>query len=114
MILRTAPAVFALLLLSAHFYRGGDLIPATVCVTLPLLLLVQRRMALRVVQFALAVGVPIWIHTAVVLTRMRMQFNAPWLRMLLILSAVSMFSGLCVWLLNSHTVKQHFPKHKGG
>jgi hypothetical protein len=52
MILRTAPAVFALLLLSAHFYRGGDLIPATVCVTLPLLLLVQRRMALRVVQFA--------------------------------------------------------------
>jgi hypothetical protein len=111
--LRTAPAVFALLLLGAHFFRGGDLILAAVCAALPLFLLVRRRMALRVVQFALAAGVPIWIHTTVELTRMRMQLGAPWPRMLLILAAVALFTGWCVWLLNSKTVKQRFPVHEG-
>ena len=48
-----------------------------------------------------------------VLTQMRMQMGAPWLRMLLILSAVSLFTGWCVLLLNSIKVKQGFPKHAG-
>ena len=75
---------------------------------------VPAGFALRVLQCVLAAGVPIWIYTTVELTRMRMQLGAPWLRMLLILSAVSLFTGWCVWLLNTKTVKRHFPKHGEG
>ena len=113
MMLRAASAVVAFLLLGAHFCRGGSVVAAAACVATPLLLLVRRRVALRAVQCALAAGIPIWIHTTVVLTRMRMQLGAPWLRMLLILSAVALFTGLCVWLLNSKQVKQRYPAHGG-
>jgi len=85
MTLRAIPAVIALLLLSAHFLRGGGVTAAVACGLLPLLLLVRRRIALRIVQCALAAGVVIWIHTAAVLMWMRMQIGAPWLRMLVIL-----------------------------
>lgn len=113
MILRTIPAGFALLLLGAHFFRSGSVILAAICGLLPLLLLVRRRIALRVVQCALAAGVPVWAHTAFVLTKMRMQLGANWLRMLLILSAVCLLTALCVWLLNSQAVKRHFPARGG-
>ncbi len=111
--LRAIPTVFALLLLAAHFLRDGSYILAAACAILPLLLLVRRRMALRVIQFALAGGVTIWIHTAIVLTRTRMEFGAPWLRMLLILSAVSLFTGCCALLLNTAAVKSRFPVRGG-
>ena len=114
MILRAIPAVIALLLLGAHFFRGGNVILAAVCGLLPFLLVVRRRIALRIVQFALAAGVPIWVHTIMVLTWMRMEMGAPWLRMLLILSSVALFTGLCVWLLNAKAVKRYFPKHGVG
>lgn len=110
MILRSIPAVIALLLLGAHFFRGGNLVPTVACVLLPLLLVVQRRIALRVVQCSLAAGVFIWLHTAAVLVQMRMQVSAPWLRMLLILSAVALFTGFCAALLNSKAVLRRFPK----
>ena len=113
MTLRTVPAGFALLLLGAHFLRGGSIVLAAACGLMPLLLLVRRRMALRFVQFVLAAGAAVWIQTIVALTRMRMQAGAPWLRMLLILSAVALFTCLCVWLLNTETVKRRFPKNKG-
>lgn len=113
MTLRTVPAGFALLLLGAHFFRGGSIVLAAACALMPLLLLVRRRMALRAVQFVLAAGAAVWIHTIVTLTRMRMQSGAPWLRMLLILSAVALFTCMCVWLLHTETVKRHFPKNGG-
>ena len=113
MILRVIAAGFAMLLLAAHFFRDGNVTLASGCALLPFLLLVKRRFALRVVQCGLAAGVAIWIHTATVLTRMRVQLGAPWLRMLLILAAVSLFTGLCVWLLNAEAVKRRFPAHGG-
>ena len=113
MIPRTIAAGLAMLMLGAHFLRAGSPILAAVCALLPLWLLVRRRLALRVVQLALAAGVLIWLHTAFVLTWMRMQAGAPWLRMLLILSAVSLFTGWCVRLLNNKTVTHRFPNHGG-
>lgn len=112
--LRVIPTVFALLLLAAHFLRGGNYILTAACALLPLLLLVRRRMALRVIQCALAAGVAVWIHTAIVLTQTRMEFGAPWLRMLLILSAVSLLTGCCALLLNTDAVKSRFAVHGGG
>jgi hypothetical protein len=113
MIPHALPAVFALLLLGAHFFRAGSVIFTAVCALLPLLLVVRRRIALRIVQYGLAAGVLVWLHTAAELTLMRIQLGAPWMRMLLILSAVALFTGLCVWLLNNNKVKQRFPKHVG-
>ena len=113
MIPHVIAAGFAMLLLAAHFFRGGNVALASGCALLPFLLLGKRRFALRIVQSALAAGVAIWIHTAIVLTRMRVQLGAPWLRMLLILAAVSLFTGLCVWLLNAQAVKRRFPTHAG-
>ena len=105
------PAVFALLLMGAHFFRAGSLVLAAACALLPLLFLVRRRIALRIMQCALAAGVLIWIHTAAELTLIRIQLGAPWLRMLLILTAVALLTGLCVLLLNTSKMKQRFPKH---
>ena len=114
MILRMVPAVFALLLLAAHFFRAGDLMLALACALAPLLLTVRRRIALRAVQGMLAAAIPIWIHTAAVLTQVRLQIGAPWLRLMLILSAVALFTGASLWLLNTKTTKRFFPKRSKG
>ena len=74
----------------------------------PLLLLVKKRTVLLILQCLAYVGVMVWIHTLYVLLRVRMMLGEPWLRMVLILSSVALFTFFAGYLLNSDKLKQRY------
>ena len=95
---RSVPAVLALLLLAAHFYRDASVLIAVVCVAAIALVFVRRRWAVVTVQLGLAAGAVVWTATAWRIARERMDAGMPYLRMLAILGAVAVFTAIAAWI----------------
>ncbi|MEX0776603.1 MAG: hypothetical protein WD042_12945 [Phycisphaeraceae bacterium] len=91
-ILALIPAILSCLLLAAHFYRMQGFVLAGICVAAPFVLLVQRWWAVRVMQVVLALGAAEWFFTIANIYVERVQEGRPWLRMAIILGAVTLFT----------------------
>lgn len=88
-ILRYVVPALALLLLAAHFFRGGLVTLTVMSLGLVGLLFVQWNWALRALQVALALGSLEWLRTAWSLASQRAAAGQPYARMLLILGVVA-------------------------
>jgi hypothetical protein len=88
-ILRFMLPALALVLLAAHFFRGGLISLAAFSLGLVALLFVQRSWAHRALQAALALGALEWLRTAWSLAAQRAAAGEPYGRLLLILGAVA-------------------------
>ena len=86
--------VLSLLVLGAHFLRGGATYLVVAIVVLLMLLAVRRPWAARAVQVALLIGTAEWLRTIANLTRMRMMMGDPYLRMVAILGMVAVVTFL--------------------
>ncbi|MEW6601783.1 MAG: hypothetical protein AB1499_12500 [Nitrospirota bacterium] len=105
--IKLLPVFFSLLLMTAHFYRGGSL-PLTVTVLTGLLLLiVPRRWVARMIQAMLAIGGIEWIVTMYRLVSIREAAGMPWIRLAVILGAVSMitFGSIFIFRLKSLRIR---------
>lgn len=98
-ILRRLPALLSLLMLGAHFLRSGQLLLVALCLALLLPLFMPRPGAQAVARWALILGSLVWLGTLVQDVRLRLAFGEPWLRLALILGAVTLFTGWSAWLL---------------
>ncbi len=96
--LRSIPAVLALLLLAAHFYRAVAIVPAVLCVAAVALVFVKRPWAVSTLRLGLAVGTVVWIVTAWRIAQQRMAAGMPYIRMLAILGGVAVFTAIAVWI----------------
>jgi len=92
--LSIAGAVASLLVLAAHFLRGGHTVLTLVLLLAPLLLAGRRPWALRTLQVLLALGALEWLRTLAILASARLRNGEPFLRMVLILAAVAAVSML--------------------
>ena len=95
---RVAPAL-ALMLLGAHFARSGTWLAVALCGAAIVLLVIERTWAVRVVQATLALGVIEWLRTAFMLVQERLALGRPWVRLTLILLAVTAFTALSAWAM---------------
>jgi hypothetical protein len=103
------PAFIACLILTAHFLRWGNLIGVVFCLALPVAAVASKnRAVLRAWQFLLGLGCALWIYNAVVFGRERLASGEPWLRMALILGAVSLFTGVSAGLLSLPRVLERY------
>ena len=82
----------ALLLLAAHFFHAGLDPVAAVAILLVALLFAPRAWAARTVQVVLALGAVEWVVTAYTLAGMRARHDQPYVRLLVILGAVAVFT----------------------
>lgn len=78
-ILLSAPAALSMIMLAAHFYRGGNAAVAIACLHFPLLLLSKRILSIRVVQGTLFFAGLIWINTIMTIYKARVLVAEPWL-----------------------------------
>jgi len=108
MIIRLIPLIIAFLLLGAHFLRGGHMILAGVSILAPLLLLIKKRWMLLLVQWLAYSGALVWIQTTFSLIQQRRMTGVPWVRMLLILSGVTVLTLYAGYLLSSDIVKRRY------
>lgn len=108
--------LLATLLLGAHFMHAGLMPVAVACVAAAALLWVRKPWAARVLQALLAIGAIEWVLTAAALAQMRMQHHQPYLRMLVILGSVGVFTVLAALAFQHPALARRFglgPKAAG-
>lgn len=98
-VLRRLPALFALLMLGAHFLRAGQTPLVLLALVLLVPLFIPRPWAQASVRWPLALGALVWLGTLAGSVRQRLAFDEPWLRLALILGAVAAFTAWAAWLL---------------
>ena len=107
-VVRLLPVFVSILLLSAHFYRAGQMVLVLLVLFSPSVLLFRRPWAVRAVQIVLFAGGLEWIRTAVVLAMFRQELGLPWLRMVLILGSVSLLTVGSVFVFQSRALRERY------
>jgi hypothetical protein len=105
---RLIPVIIAFLILAAHFLRDGHLILTAASILVPGLLLLRKRWVLTLVQGLAYFGAAVWLYTASVLVQQRIMAGVPWVRMLIILFGVAVFTLFSGHLLTSESIKKHY------
>lgn len=108
------PVVLSSLLLAAHWLRSGQSVLVLIALVAPLVLLIPRRWALRVVQIELALGALEWIRTAVVMVLAREAQGLPWARLAVILTAVILLTVSSAFVLDARPLKKRHPSPARG
>jgi hypothetical protein len=95
---RVVLAVLSLLLLAAHFYRGGIYPLVVASISLTALAFVAQRWAGRVLGALLLAGALEWLRTAWVFASLRASMGLPYARLVAILGSVAAFTLASAWL----------------
>ena len=102
------PAALSLLVLGAHFLRAGNRVLVAVVLVLLGLLGVRRRWACRLVQIALLLGAAEWVRTTIALARWRSGNGQPFVRMIVILAAVTLVTALSALAFRSARLRRWY------
>jgi hypothetical protein len=106
--LRLTPVVLSFLLLAAHFYRSGFLLPAILCVFVLFLLFLKKSWVPRLFQILLILGALEWLRSLYFLAAMRIAWDQPWTRMAIILGAVALFTALSALVFSSRKLRARY------
>jgi hypothetical protein len=110
MIARIVLYIVAALLLGAHYYRSGDLLPVAACVAVPFLFFWRQRPALWALQVFAYAGAVVWIVAALRLVAVRQQAGQPWTVAAIILGSVAAFTAVAGLLLNGRAPADRYPR----
>lgn len=91
-IVRIIPFALSSLVLGAHFLRSGNFVLVAVCLAMPFIMLLRSPGAVWIARGFLVVAAFVWIRTTVELYDMRLELGEPWLRMVIILGGVTIFT----------------------
>lgn len=106
--LRLVPVILSFVLLSAHFYRAGHLVPTVLCIALMAVLYVRKSWVPALIQFLLVLGALEWLRTLYSFAAMRIAFDQPWTRLAIILGAVALFTALSGLVFNSGALRARY------
>jgi len=90
--LRLLPVLVSILLLAAHFFRAGQVVLVFVLPGLLLLLMVKKFWVPWVMQVVLLLGAAEWLRTLFFVAQMRIEYDMPWMRLVIILGAVALLT----------------------
>ncbi|WP_428611977.1 hypothetical protein [Shewanella sp.] len=83
----------AFALLGAHFMRFGQTFISAAFILAPLLLFIRHAAITRTLQLVLiASSILVWGLSGIDYVQMRISMDAPWLRLAIIMSAVTLFT----------------------
>jgi glucose dehydrogenase len=98
----------ALVLLAAHLMHAGWLPRAGLALLLIGLLLVQRPWAARTVQAVLGIATIEWALTAYGLAQLRIGHGQPYVRLVVILGSVTLFTALAAAAFQHPALRRYF------
>ena len=102
-VLRRLPALAALLMLGALSLRLGSalLVAAPLTLVLLVLLFIPRVVLQAILSAVLWVGSLAWVGMAGMRVSERLALGLPWMRLAVILGAVTLFTAWAAWLLRN-------------
>ena len=106
--LRLLPVFISFLLLSAHFLRAGQTVIAMIPLFLLIPLILRKTWVPWLIQLALLLGAVEWLHTLVTVAQVRIEFGMPWIRMVIILGAVALFTALSSLVFRSKALRKRY------
>ncbi len=104
----------ALVLLAAHLAHAGWLPLAACAVLLTGLLGLRRPWAARAVQVVLAIATLEWVRTTVGLAQLRLHHGEPYLRLAVILGAVTLYTALAAAAFQHPALRRYFRRPRLG
>ncbi len=107
-IVSTLPVIFSALLIAAHFFRAGSLLPAIICLFFPLLLFTRNRWAPRLLTIFLLLSAAEWLRTMVVFIGHYQEAGVPWIRLVVILTGVSLATALSALVFRTERMKKRY------
>ena len=107
-VLRLLPVIFSFLILSAHFSRAGSTLLTIIFLLLSLLLFIKKAWLARLLQIFLIIGSIEWIRILFVYVNERQAIGEPYLRLVIILGVVAIFTGLSALVFRNKTLKERF------
>jgi len=106
--LRLFPAILSMLVLGAHFFRGGNLVVVAVAVAMLFLLLLRKPWVAYCYQALLVVGAAEWLRTLVEIMRRRQAMGEPWTRMAIILGAVAVITAASALVFRTEALRERY------
>lgn len=110
---RLIPVFLSLLLLSAHFFRAGQV----VLMVIPLLLLIplafRQAWVPGMVQVVLWLGAIEWLRMIYSVAQYRIAHGDDWHRMAVILGAVALFTALSSLVFRSAGLRKRYLENRG-
>jgi len=91
---RLLPVILSFLLMSAHFFRVGQIYLAGACIVILILLLPKKTWVPRLFQVLLIAASLEWLRTLYMFVQVRIAFDEPWTRLAIILGTVALLTAL--------------------
>ena len=107
-LLQLLPVILSFVLIGAHFLRDGYLLMVAFSLAVPFVLLVGRTWAARAVQVLLIIAAGEWIRTTIGLVTARQEEGQDYLRLAVILGAVTLLTLGSTFVFHSHTLKHRY------
>ena len=107
-VLRLLPVMFADLIFAAHYSRAGHDWLAILILILPLSFFIRKTFIVRAWQIIMAFSALVWLKVTFDMVQIRISMETPWLRLVLILGAIALFSAFCAWWLENKKIKAFY------
>ena len=107
-VLRLSPVVISFLLLAAHLYRAGQAMLGGLCIVILLLLFLRQAWIPRLFQVLLVLGSLEWLRALYFFVAMRIAFDQPWTRLVVILGTVALFTALSGLVFKGKALRQRY------
>ena len=102
------PVILCFMLSAAHFHRAGLISLTVLCLLFTVMLFWQNRLAARIIQLILVVLSLEWLRSIVYYTRVRIENGDDWLRLVIILSVVTLGHLATVFIFRTSYMKKRY------
>jgi len=107
-VLRLLPLIFVQLLFVAHIMRSFGIIWAMAILILLFTLFIRREWIIRLWQIIIAFEIVEWIRTTIVIVQLRLAVEMPYLRLLIIMGVVILFSLFVIFWVQKSIIKKFY------
>lgn len=99
---------FMILLLAAHFSRANNDILAVLTLAIPLLLFIKQKWVIDTLQAISFLSALIWMYGGYQYIQLRIETGDDWLRLLIIMGGVALYSLWSGYWLRSPQIKETY------
>lgn len=102
---RIIPYVFMIILLAAHFSRSGNDLLALLSLPIPFLFFLKQRWVIIVLEIVAYLSALVWLFGAYQYIQIRSVTGDDWVRLLIIMGCVALYSAWAGFFLRSEKIK---------
>ncbi len=112
MISRIIPYVIMIILLAAHFSRGGNDVLAGFTLLIPFLFLIKQKWVIISLEIIAYLAAFVWLYGAYEYIQVRIAAGDDWIRLLAIMGGVALYTAWVGLFLRSQKIKNIYGLEK--